>query len=72
MTTQIDNTQAKTGLANIKEAAAYMRVSRDAIYKMLADGRLPFEMVGSHKRIAWADIYRFCKVAGSDVTSAQK
>lgn len=61
--------QEKTGLANISEAAAYMRISRDAVYKLIDQGRLAYELVGSHKRIAWADIYRFCKVEGSTETA---
>jgi len=49
----------KTGLANIQDAGAYLKISRSTIYKMLSEGHLPYQMVGCHKRIPWTALYEF-------------
>lgn len=49
----------KTGLANMTEAQKYLRLSWNAVDKMVKDGVLPHERVGTHRRIPWVAIYKF-------------
>lgn len=41
------------------EAADVLNVSRPFVIKLLDDGTLPFRMVGSHRRIPYADVVAY-------------
>ena len=45
----------------IPEAAAKLRVKRDAIYKWMREGRLSFVIVGSQRRITGSAITTFVR-----------
>lgn len=49
----------RTGLANITETASYLGISDNSVRKLITEGKLPHEMVGSHRRIPWTAIYKF-------------
>lgn len=44
-----------------QEAADYLNVSRPFLIRLLEQGKLPFEMVGTHRRIRFADLEVFRK-----------
>ncbi len=50
---------AANALLTTQEAASLLSVSRPFLMKLLDDGTLPFVMVGSHHRIATADLLRY-------------
>jgi len=50
----------------IPEAAAKLRVKRDAIYKWMKEGRLEFVIVGSQRRITGSAIAAFVKAGKVD------
>ena len=49
------------GLAKVNEACAFLRLSRDAIYKLIQSGELPSMKVGRSRRIRWDDIHAMTK-----------
>jgi len=50
----------------IPEAAAKLRVKRDAIYKWMREGRLEYVIVGSQRRITSSAIDAFVKAGKVD------
>lgn len=42
-----------------EQAAHFLGVSRPFVIKQLKTGKLPFQKVGSHRRIAFADLLKF-------------
>ncbi len=46
-----------------QEAADYLNVSRPFLIKLLEQGKLRFEMVGTHRRIRFSDLETFRKEA---------
>lgn len=47
----------KTGLAPVGEAAKYLGVSRHTLRRMVNNKELPYQLVGSRRRIPWSAIY---------------
>ena len=41
------------------EAAEYLHVSRPYVVKLLNEGKLPFKMVGTHRRIPFPDLQEY-------------
>lgn len=54
----------QTGLATAAEAATYLRISRGMIYRLVDEGKLAKQHVGTHLRITWVSIYKF---AGEEI-----
>ena len=51
----------------IPEAAAKLRVKRDALYKWMRQGRLAFVVVGSERRITGSALTAFIRSGNEDV-----
>lgn len=49
---------------SINEIAAFLSVTRDMVYKMMDDGRLPYIYVGSVRRVRQSAV-KACVAAGS-------
>lgn len=52
-------TQAVSKLLTVNETAATLGISRRQVYRLFADGQLAWVSIGSHRRVAAADIDRF-------------
>ena len=46
----------RDGLGNVREVAAFLRVSRAKLYLMMDAGQLPFVKLGKSRRVRWADV----------------
>jgi excisionase family DNA binding protein len=46
--------QRRPGLASVREAEEYLRLSRATIYDLMGKGQLRFVRIGSARRIPWA------------------
>jgi excisionase family DNA binding protein len=49
---------AKQEMSTI-EVAAFLNVSRSFVVKEVKEGRLPYRMVGTHRRIAYDDLMAY-------------
>jgi excisionase family DNA binding protein len=52
----------RTGLANVKEARQFLRVSNATLYRLMKSGHVPFRKLGRNRRIPWPWLTAF--VAG--------
>lgn len=55
-----------------QEAANHLNVSRPYLVKLLEKGRLPFHMVGSHRRIKFSDLKTFMDIQSSEREAAMQ
>lgn len=55
----------KTGLATITEAAAYLRLHRSTVTKMIDSGQLTGVRAPRFRKVPWVEIYR---LAGEEPT----
>jgi excisionase family DNA binding protein len=46
-------------LVTVKEVSEALRVSRDTVYRLLDNRKLPFHMIGGCKRIAISDLQNY-------------
>lgn len=53
-----------------QEAADYLNVSRPFLIKLLEQGRIPFHMVGTHRRVRFGDLDAFRKISEGERTAA--
>jgi excisionase family DNA binding protein len=54
-----DRTTNRSGLALIKEAADFLRLSRSKVYELMESGELPFVKIGRSRRVRWAHLEQF-------------
>ena len=47
----------RVGFATVKEAAAYLAVSRQYLYRLVQENRIPSSRIGSQRRVAWSWLY---------------
>jgi excisionase family DNA binding protein len=50
--------EAPEGLATIREAAEFLRVSRATVYVLMDEGRLPSHKIGKSRRVSWTGLRR--------------
>lgn len=53
----------RVGFATVKEAAAYLAVSRPYLYRLVQEDRIPSSRIGSQRRVAWAWLHRQVELA---------
>jgi excisionase family DNA binding protein len=53
-TAGVQSQQRRPGLASVREAEEYLRVSRATIYDLMGKDQLRFVKIGSARRIPWA------------------
>lgn len=57
MTTE--RSSGRDGLTTVREAAAYMGLSRAAVYRLMGNGELPYAKLGQARRLRWADVLAY-------------
>ena len=63
---QMKNSQS--GCASIAEAMGFLSCKRDALHKMLADGRLRSSLIRGRRVILWAELYRHAELPPPEPT----
>jgi len=53
-----------------QEAAAFLKLSRPTVVKMMDDGRIPFRKPGKHRRVRLADLMAFEQTLRRDQNAA--
>ena len=53
------------------QAAEYLNVSRPHVIKLVADGKLPCRMVGTHRRLRLDDLMAFQRAAGAEAAKVR-
>lgn len=51
----------RAGLATIKEACSFLRVSRASLYRAMDRQSLAYVVVGSVRRIPWEALWNYCQ-----------
>ena len=51
-------------LMTINETAEYLRVHRDTVGKLMANGMLPYKVVGQRRRIYKSDVIAYVNAGG--------
>ena len=59
----IDKTYPVQGLAKVSEAAEFLSVSRDTIYRMVNDDQIKFVTVRDAVRIPWSVLHEMVDAA---------
>jgi excisionase family DNA binding protein len=55
-----------------QEAADFLNVSRPFLVKLLESGKIPFSMVGTHRRVKFADLETYRKTAEANRQKAME
>jgi len=50
-------------LMTVNEVADYCRISRPRVYRLMADGALPYVMVGDRRRVRLSDLQAYLDLA---------
>jgi excisionase family DNA binding protein len=57
MTAKIVTPAANVGLATVGEAAAFLRVGRSSVYKLMDTGQLAYVKLNKCRRVKWCDLH---------------
>ena len=62
---QVTRLDTADRLLPVNEVATYLGAHRAFVYRMMREGRLPYQMVGAHRRVRLSDLQAFLDEAAS-------
>ncbi len=61
--------QRKHGMASVQDAANYLSITRNTLYRLIKSGKVPHRILGKSIRVSWDWLYSQAEYSDTTVTN---
>ncbi len=61
--------QRKQGMASVQDAANYLAITRNTLYRLIKSGEVPHRILGKSIRVSWEWLYSQAEYSNATATN---